>query len=246
MNRLPLLKAPLLLAVLLLASASGWAATSVSKTTPSCGFTGGAGLTCRISGQNLTCEISKNTSFQKCFLSVYATTTSTAPDALTNVWFPNTSWVDSPDRVCASGASGQYCWAVAWTSSAISLVLNDHDGDGIINSSDPDDDNDSVFDSNDNCSLIANLNQLNTDGDSQGDVCDSDDDNDGIPDTTDQFPLDTDNDGVNNSMDWDDDNDGVPDTIDAAPLDNANTSELALPLDGAYKGGRFGVDKQAQ
>jgi len=77
-------------------------------------------------------------------------------------------------------------------------------------------------------------------------VEDSDDDNDGISDDGDAYPLDTDNDGINNSIDWDDDNDGVPDTIDAAPLNNADTSEIVLPLNGSYKGGRLQVEKQAQ
>ncbi len=43
-----------------------------------------------------------------------------------------------------------------------------------------DTDDDGIIDVSDNCLLISNSNQLNTDGDSQGNVCDSDDDNDGI------------------------------------------------------------------
>ena len=48
--------------------------------------------------------------------------------------------------------------------------VNDYDGDGIANSAD-------------NCPMVANSNQLNTDGALDGgDACDIDDDNDGMPD----------------------------------------------------------------
>jgi len=76
-------------------------------------------------------------------------------------------------------------------------------------------------------------------------VLDLDDDNDGVKDTIDKFPLDptetldTDNDGIGNNADWDDDNDGVPDTVDAAPLNASNTSEITLPLNTIYKGGKL-------
>jgi len=46
----------------------------------------------------------------------------------------------------------------------------------------PDCDDDGVGDFHDNCRLIANTDQLNTDGDMRGDVCDPDDDNDTILD----------------------------------------------------------------
>jgi len=62
----------------------------------------------------------------------------------------------------------------------------------------------------DNCPLNVNEDQLNTDGDAQGNACD-----------------------------WDDDNDGVPDVVDADPLNPAITTEVALPLDGNYKGLRL-------
>ena len=38
----------------------------------------------------------------------------------------------------------------------------------------------------DNCPLLANADQLNTDGDGLGNVCDADDDNDGIADAVDR------------------------------------------------------------
>lgn len=50
-------------------------------------------------------------------------------------------------------------------------------------------DNDGVRDSTDNCPLIYNPDQTDTDLDSQGNICDTDDDNDGIPDVSDDCPL---------------------------------------------------------
>ncbi len=67
----------------------------------------------------------------------------------------------------------------------------DTDGDGIPDDDDafPDDpteatdsDGDQTGDNLDNCPIVANPDQLNTDGDSEGDACDADDDNDGFSD----------------------------------------------------------------
>jgi uncharacterized delta-60 repeat protein len=74
----------------------------------------------------------------------------------------------------------------------------------------------------------------------------ADSDGDGVTDDLDVFPLDptewldTDGDGIGNNADWDDDGDGVPDVVDADPLNPAVTTEIALPLDGIYKGSRLG------
>jgi hypothetical protein len=74
----------------------------------------------------------------------------------------------------------------------------------------------------DNCPVVYNSDQFDTDVDAMGDACDPDDDNDGILDGSDTFPLDTDNDGVNNAVDPDDDNDGILDVNDTYPLDTDN------------------------
>ncbi len=86
---------------------------------------------------------------------------------------------------------------------------------------DDDDDNDGVLDVDDNCPLIGNANQLDTDGDGQGDACDNDDDNDGVLDADDNCPLtansdqaDVDNDGIGDLCDQDADNDGVQNADD--------------------------------
>lgn len=96
---------------------------------------------------------------------------------------------------------------------------------------DEDDDNDGILDVDDNCPLIANANQLDTDNDGLGDVCDDDDDNDGILDVEDNCPLtpnpnqlDDDNDGLGNTCDEDSDNDGVINDLDLC----ANTAPNAF------------------
>ncbi len=113
-------------------------------------------------------------------------------------------------------------------------LKRDTDGDGVLDNKDAEPNNDQVqFDTDkdgvdnrvDNCPLIPNPGQANTDkdlpgGDKFGDRCDSDDDADGTPDATDKFPkdpaedADNDNDRIGNNADPDDDNDGV--------LDDAN------------------------
>jgi hypothetical protein len=70
-------------------------------------------------------------------------------------------------------------------------------------------DQDGIDDSVDNCPLVANVDQLNTDGASGGgDVCDSDDDNDSRFDVDDNCPL------IPNPNQEDDDIDGIGNACD--------------------------------
>ena len=107
------------------------------------------------------------------------------------------------------------------------VVIDDFQIQGVQD--DDDDDNDGILDVNDNCPLIANANQLDTDNDGIGNVCDIDDDGDGVLDVNDNCPLtinpnqeDADNDGVGDVCDSDADNDGVPNSSDQCPETTIN------------------------
>ena len=130
----------------------------------------------------------------------------------------------------------------------------DTDNDGIGNNADTDDDGDGVSDEDettlgtdplvadtdgdgdndgaDNCPLVKNADQLDTDEDGTGDPCDTDDDGDTILDTADNCPLiankdqvDTDGDKVGDVCDTDDDGDTILDAADNCPL-IANKDQL--------------------
>ena len=86
-------------------------------------------------------------------------------------------------------------------------------------------DEDGVDDDDDNCVLVANPSQDDTDGDTQGNACDGDDDDDGIgdaddvcPDVTDPEQNDADGDGIGDAC-ADGDGDGVIDVEDNCPED---------------------------
>ena len=108
------------------------------------------------------------------------------------------------------------------------------DGIEIAEGTDPNDSNDTpVLDSDgdgepdpfDNCPLLPNPDQTNTDGDADGDICDPDDDNDGILDGVDNSPLEA------NPLQEDGDSDGVGDVSDNCPIDR-NESQADFDLDG--------------
>ena len=123
-----------------------------------------------------------------------------------------------------------------------------NDGDEVSLGSDalnPDSDDDSVLDGSDNCLLLANVDQTNTDGDRLGDLCDPDDDNDGLSDSdetsvhgTNPLNPDSDGDGLNDGFEVsigtspvlaDTDGDGFSDrterNLGSDPLDNASRPE---------------------
>jgi hypothetical protein len=117
---------------------------------------------------------------------------------------------------------------------AVSVIVDngaptDTDGDGIADSTDPDDDNDGRPDTSDDFPLDGNEKD-DFDNDGVGDNADLDDDGDGTPDATDDAPYDpgttvqdTDGDGVGDALDEfpthgredkDTDGDGIGDNQD--------------------------------
>jgi len=88
-----------------------------------------------------------------------------------------------------------------------SLLVDDFDGDYLVDFYDDDDDQDGTPDDIDPM-------PFDTDNDGSNNDVDADDDNDGIDDGVDIFPLDTDNDGIPNAYDSDDDNDGLSDDME--------------------------------
>lgn len=120
---------------------------------------------------------------------------------------------------------------------AVELGHDDADCDGVEDPADPDDDNDGVADTIDNCPRNFNPAQKNTDGDGLGDQCDPDADGDGVPAPgwcvvypthpycEDNCPLtpnadqkDGDSDGRGDACS-DFDNDGIVDHLDNCPRD---------------------------
>ncbi len=69
---------------------------------------------------------------------------------------------------------------------SVGLGNPDRDCDGSSDSNDTDDDGDGAPDTSDNCAIVANPDQRNTDGDALGDACDPDVDGDGVPEDGDR------------------------------------------------------------
>ena len=103
------------------------------------------------------------------------------------------SWTGACD---GQGATCSLTNITSDQTSAASFKPLDGDGDGIMNSSD-------------NCPLMNNADQLDTDGDGIGDVCDDDLDGDGITNSRDNCPL------VSNSSQSDSLDNGVGDACGA-------------------------------
>jgi hypothetical protein len=88
-----------------------------------------------------------------------------------------------------------------------------------------DTDGDGIPDATDNCPIVANTTQADSDDDGLGDVCDSfaDTDRDGIADATDNCPI------VANATQADSDDDGLGDVCD--PLDDTDRDGIADATD---------------
>ena len=116
------------------------------------------------------------------------------------------------------------------------LISSDTDGDGIINSRDPDDDGDHIYSEFEGSlvegiieDITADFGALDTDGDGFADYLDPDDDNDGVfslfegTDPDGDFDpadaIDSDGDGTPDYLDSDDDNDGI-DSVNETPDEN--------------------------
>ena len=131
------------------------------------------------------------------------------------------------------------------------MFSEDSDLDGNANDcdicdfdADDDIDGDEICSDVDNCPLVSNEDQIDTDGDTEGDACDTDDDNDGCLDTEDDNPLvfseDSDLDGNANDCDICDfdadddiDQDGVCGDIDnCVDIPNLNQDDYDFDMIG--------------
>lgn len=106
--------------------------------------------------------------------------------------------------------------------------------DGRPDFQDTDSDDDTVLDNTDNCLLVKNITQINTDQDLLGDACDPDADADNLLNDVDNCPFnanpgqeDTDGDGEGDLCDVDADNDNVLNNTDNCPLDKNPRQENA-------------------
>ena len=150
-----------------------------------------------------------------------------------------TRWdFDAPGGHCFPGVT-PYDEILEWLSAPLAVPptlvgrTGDHDGDGIEDHLDPDDDNDGAPDAIDALPREP-MEWLDTDSDGIGNFLDRDADGDGVENSLDAFPLDPlesgdqDGDGIGDLLDLDDDNDDVPDNTDPDPLQGPRNDQLTF------------------
>ena len=150
-----------------------------------------------------------------------------------NHWAPLSQEPNSPLSLSALGWSGSVFYyrlrldPTATGTPVLDEVTVAYCADGIGDACALDGDRDGIPNASDNCELVRNPDQLNTDGDAKGDACDDDDDNDTVEDSKDNCPLnanqdqrDTDADRTGDVCDSDADADGL-----------SNDTELRLHTD---------------
>ena len=110
---------------------------------------------------------------------------------------PNAIWDSSPAKT--SGSFGPVAFNTLGTFSYRCNIHPTMTGQVAVLDPAADEDGDTVPNGSDNCPLIPNTNQLDTDGDGLGNFCDLDDDDDGLSDFDEFFagtdPLNPDTDG---------------------------------------------------
>ena len=127
-------------------------------------------------------------------------------------------------------------------------VNQDNDGDGIVDSTDNDSDNDGITDQIEKGGPTAPF--RDTDADGTPDYRDRDSDNDRIPDALERggtTAVDSDNDGTPDYRDRDSDNDGIPDALEGGGLgiDSDNDGiddQFDVNATGGSDANRDGVD----
>jgi hypothetical protein len=143
-------------------------------------------------------------------------------------------WLKNASGDLINDADGNGFFDGPIESAAVSVGATDSDGDTLPDFCDPDDDDDGVPDTADNCPALFNPGQEDLDGDGAGDLCDPDADGDGYTHTRETLmasePLDAGStpevcDGFDNDGDsqidegYDLDANGIPDCTDS----NADT-----------------------